>query len=480
MSRASSSESAPVPRGERGEGVDAPRRLHLAARRLAALDLAERGLKRRPDDPVCHAWRADLLKALDLPNAIARRGSGWPDLAEACLDPTADIGNAAIESAALYLAQFDPDIDDAALVGAHRAWARRHADPLDRFAHAPAPRRTLRVGYVSADLGSHPVGRLLLSTLPRHDPSAVEIYVYSDRLTEDEITERFRVPAEAWRRTSDLDDAALARRIRDDGIDVLVDLAGHTWGNRLLAFALKPAPVQVSFLGYGATTGMTAMDMAISDPWEAPTTAHFTEAVHRLPSGRLVAPKLRSRSRAGRPVFGSLNKLGKLSPPVIALWARLLKDVSEAHLLLQTAGLDQPWLKSLVADAFAAHGIAEHRLDLRGAAPNGVHLETYDEIDVALDPFPFSGGMTTYEALAAGVPVVTLPGERPLSRQTLSLLMRSGLGDLVARDEDDYVRIAAESVGRMLPSSSPRVAQARELEAAYRQLWEKRLGSRPE
>ncbi len=458
---------------------DAPRRLHLAARRLAALDLAERGLKRRPDDPACHAWRADLLKALDLPNTLARRG-GAVDLAESCLDPFADIGSPEIESAALYLAQFDPDIDDAKLVAAHRAWARRHADLLERFAHEPVPRKTLRVGYVSADLGNHPVGRLLLSTLPRHDPSSVEVYVYSDRLNEDEITERFRVPAEAWRRTSDLDDVALARRIHGDGIDVLVDLAGHTWGNRLLAFARKPAPVQVSFLGYGATTGLTAMDAAISDPWEAPTGAHFTETVHRLASGRLMAPKLRSRSRAGRPMFGSLNKLAKMSPPVIALWARLLNDVPEARLLLQTAGLDQPWLRSLVADAFAAHGIAEHRLDLRGAVPNGLHLKTYDEIDVALDPFPFSGGMTTQEALAAGVPVVTFPGERPLSRQTLSLLMRTGLSDLVARDADDYVRITAESVGRVLPDSEPRVRQARELEAAYRQLWEKRLGSRPE
>ncbi len=458
---------------------DAPRRLHIAARRLVALDLAERGLKRRPDDPACHAWRADLLRALDLPNALALR-SGAVDLAEACLDPLVDIGHTAIESAALYLAQLDPDIDDAALVEAHRAWARRHADPLETLAHKPVPRRTLRIGYVSADLGSHPVGRLLLSTLPRHDPSAVEVHVYSDRLVEDEITERFRVPAEAWRRTSALDDAALARLIGADGIDVLVDLAGHTWGNRLLAFARKPAPVQVSFLGYGATTGMAAMDAAISDPWEAPTSAHFIETVRRLPSGRLVAPKLRSRSRAGRPTFGSLNKLAKLSPPVIALWSRLLREVPEARLLLQTAGLDRPWLRNLVVDAFAAHSIAEHRLDLRGAVPNGAHLKTYDEIDVALDPFPFSGGMTTHEALAAGVPVVTLPGERPLSRQTLSLLMRSGLSDLVARDADDYVRIAAESVGRVLPASVPRVTQARELEAVYRQLWEKRLGSRPE
>lgn len=459
---------------------DAPIRLHLAARRLAALDLAERGLKRRPDDPACHAWRADLLKALGLPNPIGRRGGPSTDLAEASLDPRADVGDAVIESAALYLAQFDPGIGDAALVEAHRAWGRRHADPLKRFAHEPVRRATMRVGYVSSDLGNHPVGRLLLSTLPRHDPSAVEVYVYSDRLNEDEIAGRFRVPAEVWRRTSDLDDSSLARRIRDDGIDVLVDLAGHTWGNRLLAFARRPAPLQLSFLGYGATTGMTAMDAVLSDPWEAPTGAHFVEQVHRLPSGRLVSPKLRSRSRAGRPTFGSLNKLAKLSPPVIALWSRILAEVHEARLLLQTAGLDQPWLRALVVDAFAAHGIGEHRLDLRGAQPNGAHLATYDEIDVALDPFPFSGGMTTVEALAAGVPVVTLPGERPLSRQTLSLLMRADLADLVARDADDYVRIAAESVGRILPSSAPRTTQARELEAAYRQLWGKRLGSRLE
>jgi len=465
-------------------GRNAPaRRLHLAARRLAALDLAERGLKRRPDDPLCLAWRADLLKALDLPtdSAARRAPSLGVDLAEACLDPFADTGQPVLESAALYLAQFDAEIDDARLVEAHRAWAGRHADALQRHAHAPGQNGRLRIGYVSADLGHHPVGRLLLEALPAHDRARFEIHVYSDRLIEDEVTARLRASVDAWHRTEALDDRALADRIRDDGIDILVDLAGHTWDNRLLAFARKPAPVQVTFFGYGATTGMAAMDAAFSDPWEAPTAAHFAEDVVRLPSGRLPAPRTRARkARSGPPVFGSLNKLVKLSPPVIRLWARLLAAVPQARLLLQTADLDRSAVRTLVIDAFQAYGIAADRLDLRGARPHGEHLWTYDEIDVALDPFPFAGGMTTWEALASGVPVVTLGGERPLARQSLSLLARSGLDDLVAPDAESYVEIAPDAIGRTLPARDVAPAQARELEAAYRQLWKKRLGSSPE
>ena len=461
---------------------DAARRLHLAARRLAALDLAERGLKRRPDDRACLAWRADLLKSLDLPHdAAARRAGGFGvDLAEACLDPFAAIGLPEIESASLYLAQFDPEIDDARLVEAHRAWAKRNADSLTRCKHAPATRDRLRIGYVSADLGRHPVGRLMLDVLPEHDRETFDLHVYSDRLAEDDVTERLRLGS-AWHRTAELDDEALAARIRDDGIDVLVDLAGHTWGNRLLAFARSPAPVQVSFLGYGATTGMAAMDAVLSDAWEAPTAAHFTEAVRRLASGRLPPPKLASRfPRSGPPVFGSLNKLVKLSPPTISLWARLLLQVPEAHLFLQSSGLERPKIRRLVTEAFAAYGVAEDRLELRGAMPDGEHLRAYRQIDVALDPFPFAGGVTTCEALASGVPVVALAGSRPLARQSLSVLARSGLSDLIAADADAYLQIAAETVGLTLPATDPAPVQARELEAAYRQLSGKRRGSSPE
>jgi protein O-GlcNAc transferase len=457
-------------------------RLHRVARLLVALDLAERGLKRRPADPICLAWRADLLRALDRPHDAAARRRGWsgPDLAEACLDPFAEIGVAAIESAALYLAQFCPAVDDRRLVEAHRAWGRRHADGLGRFEPVAVRGDRLRVGYVSADLGRHPVGRLLASTLPAHDRGTVEVHVYSDRLAEDDLTARLRATSDAWTETAALDDAALAERISRESIDVLVDLAGHSWGNRLLVFARRPAPVQVSFLGYGATTGLAAMDAVLTDPWEAPTPAHFTETVLRLPSGRLPAPSLRARpARGGPPVFGSLNKLAKLSPPVVVLWSELLQRTAGSRLLLKSTGLDEPWLRALVVAAFGEQGVEEDRLDLRGWSADGTHLSGYAAMDVALDPFPFAGGMTTCEALAAGVPVVTLPQQRPLSRQSLSLLSRVKLGDLVAGDEEAFLAIAADAVGRTLPALEPPRHQARELEFAYRQLWEKRLGSRP-
>jgi protein O-GlcNAc transferase len=460
---------------------DAARRLHLAARRLAALELAERGLKDDPADLVCLRWRADLLRALGRPaDAAARRAPDLgSDLAEACLDPFAEIGNPRIESLALYLAQFDGGMPDGRLETAHRDWAERHADPQGRFASAPRAKDRLRIGYVSADLGRHPVGRLLLDTFARHDRAAVAIHVYSDRLRGDEITAGLRASSDAWTDAAALDDEALAARIYADGIDVLVDLAGHTWGSRLGTFARKPAPVQVSFLGYGAATGLAAMDGFVSDPWESPEDGALEPPLH-LPSGRLPLPALKPRAdRAGPLVYGSLNKLAKLSPAALALWGEVLRRAAHARLLMMTAGLDEDWIRDLVVAAFAEQGISADRLDLRGPAPEGVHLAAYGEMDVMLDSFPFSGAMTTIDALSSGVPVVTLPHGRALSRQSCSLLARAGLGDLIAKDEEDFVAIALAAPGRAVSSRDAETGQAAELEAAYRQLWEKRLGSNP-
>ena len=460
---------------------DCAHRLHLAARRLAALELAERGLKDAPADAVCLRWRADLLRALDRPaDAAARRAPDLGiDLAEACLDPFAEIGDARIEGLALYLAQFDGGMKDDRLEAAHRGWARRHADPLLRFDPAWRAGERLRIGYVSADLGRHPVGRLLLGTFARHDKAAVALHVYSDRLQEDEITAALRASSDAWTASAALDDEALVARIFADGIDVLVDLAGHTWGSRLGVFARRPAPVQVSFLGYGAATGLEAMDGFVSDPWESPLDGAL-EPPLRLPSGRLPLPLLRPRAnREGPLVFGSLNKLAKLSPAALARWGEVLRRAPRARLLLMTAGLDQPSLRALVVDAFAEQGIGADRLDLRGPAPEGVHLAAYDEMDVMLDCAPFSGAMTTIDALSSGVPVVTLPGGRALSRQSTSLLARAGLGDLVAKDEEDFVRIALAAPGRSVPAREAETGQAAEIEAVYRQLRGKRRGSNP-
>jgi protein O-GlcNAc transferase len=461
--------------------TEAAHRLHLAARRLAALELAERGLKDDPADAVCLRWRADLLRALDRPaDAAARRAPDLGiDLAEACLDPFAEIGDARIESLALYLAQFDGGMADDRLEAAHRGWARRHADLLLRFDPAWRAGERLRIGYVSADLGRHPVGRLLLGTFARHDKAAVALHVYSDRLQEDEITAALQASTDAWTASAALSDEALAARIFEDGIDVLVDLAGHTWGSRLGTFARKPAPVQVSFLGYGAATGLAAMDSFVSDAWESPEDG-MLEPPLRLPSGRLPLPARTPRAdREGPLVYGSLNKLAKLSPAALALWCEVLRRAPQARVLMMTAGLEEDWVRDLVVEAFAEQGIGAERLDLRGPAPEGVHLAAYGEIDVMLDSSPFSGAMTTIDALCSGVPVVTLPRGRALSRQSGSLLARAGLGDFVATDEEEFVRIALAAPGRPVPAREADAGQAAELEAAFRQLWEKRLGSNP-
>jgi predicted O-linked N-acetylglucosamine transferase (SPINDLY family) len=255
-----------------------------------------------------------------------------------------------------------------------------------------------------------------------------------------------------------LEDGALATVIRADGIDVLVDLSGHTAGSRLTAFAHRPAPVMVSWLGYFATTGLSCLDGVLLDDDHAPPgmEAWFTEPIVRLERGRLCytpvpfAPEVAGPPclRTGHITFGSFNNTAKLNGAVLALWARVLGAVPDSRLVLKwrtfnDGGHDKA-LCARVRAAFASHGIDPGRLDLRGPSFHADVLAEYGTIDIALDPFPFTGGLTSCEALWMGVPVVTWPQSRVVSRQTHAFLNRIGLGDLSARDADDYVRIARD------------------------------------
>jgi predicted O-linked N-acetylglucosamine transferase (SPINDLY family) len=353
---------------------------------------------------------------------------------------------------------FDPHATPDEIFEAHRAWGERVAQRTPKSvarANREAHRR-IRVGYVSPDLKRHPVTYLFAPTLEHHDRSRFEIFCYDNLGVADVVTERLRRSSDAWREVAGLSDEAFCDQVRADAIDILVDLAGHTTHSRLAAFAMKPAPVQVSWLGYFNTTGLPAMDCFISDPHSSPEGQErwFVERLVRLPHTRFcyeppgfapaVAP-LPARDK-GRITFGCFNNLSKVNERVMALWSRVLDAVPGSRLRIIAIGLHDTRNVEHVRKRFERRGIVGDRLELSPFLPHDQLLAAYSEIDVALDPFPFAGGMTSLEALWMGVPVVTLASPMLAGRQTLCFLRNVGLDAFVADSEDAYVTAAVEAV----------------------------------
>jgi predicted O-linked N-acetylglucosamine transferase (SPINDLY family) len=332
------------------------------------------------------------------------------------------------------------------MVAAKAAWR------FDSWRCEPSPGR-LRVGLVSGDLQQHPVGYFLEGLLAQIDPARLQLYAYSTEANEDELTARIKPRFAAWRQLLGKGDEEAARLIHEDGVHVLIDLAGHTAHNRLPVFAWKPAPVQVSWLGYFATTGVAQIDYVIADPWTLPPEEerYFTERVWRLPGTRLcftvpdVAVKVSELPALanGYVTFGCFNNLTKVNDDVVALWGRVLGAVPRSRLVLKAKQLNETAARQEVARRFAAHGVAQDRLVLEGPAPRAEYLADYGRIDIALDPFPFTGGTTSAEALWMGVPLLTLAGSRMVSRQGVGVLMNAGLPEWVAETPEDYVERAS-------------------------------------
>lgn len=316
----------------------------------------------------------------------------------------------------------------------------------------------LRVGLVSGDFCDHVVSYFLESLLSEINHARIEIIAYPTQLNEDRISQRLRLHVDAWHPLFGLPDAAAAARIHADGVHVLLDMSGHTAHNRLPIFAYKPAPVQASWLGYFATTGVTTMDYLIADPWTMPETeeVYFTEKIWRLPETRLCftppdvlvqvgpLPALTN----GYITFGCFNNLTKINAGVVALWSRVLKAVPGSRLFLKAKQFQgASSARDNIVERFAAHDISGDRLILEAAAPREEYLLAYQRMDIALDPFPYPGGTTSAEGLWMGVPVLTLAGECFLSRQGVGLLMNTGLPEWVASTPDDYVARAVSNAG---------------------------------
>lgn len=356
---------------------------------------------------------------------------------------------------ALVAQQYNPTVSDPARYQQALAWGQWAMARVGGHQPRPAPHARVngvpRVGVVSADLCQHTVGLFvkdILRELGKHWP----VVAYHARQQEDWVSKLIRSTCQ-WRNVAAMDDVALAKQIRDDEIDILIDLSGHTAGSRLTAFALRPAPVMVSWLGYFATTGLPYIDAVLLDQWHVTpeTYQQFIEPIELLPSGRFYygsvpwAPKEVSEppfEKNGYITFGCFNNTAKLNPDVFAVWSQILAAVPRSRLVLKWRTFNDAQFSASVRQAFAARAIDPTRIELRGAGFHVDVLKEYADIDIALDPFPFTGGLTSCEALWMGVPVVTWPQGSVVSRQTKAFLSAIGLDDLVAADADDYVRIA--------------------------------------
>lgn len=394
--------------------------------------------------------------------------------------------------------QYDPDITPEALLEESRAWEKAHLAGIRIMPppeNEPVPDRPLRIGYVSGDLRRHPVGYFLDGVLACHDPDRFEIFCYANQSYSDDLTKRLRTSAPNWRAVLAKSDQEVAELIREDRIDILVDLSGHTARNRLLVFGRKPAPVQATWAGYVGATGLSAIDYLISDWQETPegSDGWYGETIMRLPDCYVcysppeyappVAPLPALKN--GFVTFGCCNNLAKLNPRVTALWTRLLREIPDARLLLVTKALGDRAARERLLEAFARGGVAD-RVSCSGMVPHAELLARYGEVDIALDPFPYSGGLTTLEGLWMGVPAVTLGGDRFASRHTLSHLTAVGLPELIAADEDAYIARAASLAGDLAGLESLRLGLrekmaasplcdcrrfTRNLEHAYRDMW---------
>jgi predicted O-linked N-acetylglucosamine transferase (SPINDLY family) len=415
--------------------------------------------------------------------------------------------DAPVHSNLLLAMQYQPGADPREILAEAVRYARQHAGPLlgtiEPQPVRPLAGRRLRIGYVSPDFREHPVVFFLEPILAAHDHRHFEIFVYADIPHPDATTQRLQGYADCWRSLTGLSDAQAAQRIRQDSIDILVDLAGHTGGNRLLAFARKPAPIQVSYLGYLGTTGLSAMDYYLTDAHAdppGPSEAQYQEQLIRLPECGFcyapgpapeVSPEPPAR-QSGRVAFGCLNNPAKVSDEVLAVWSRVLAAVPESSLLLRN------WTSRSAEERtshfLSGHGIAPDRLSFAGlTASRFDYLALYHTVDIALDPFPYNGVTTTCDALWMGVPVISLAGRMSVARQGVRFLRSVGLDELLAESLEDYVRIATDLAGdlarlaalrsglRERMSRSPLMNALRltsDLEAAYRALWKNWLAAR--
>lgn len=465
--------------------------LNSMGRVSEAMRTASAGLVYFPDDTrLLSVYAKSLLAQCKIPEAL----SVLRKILE--LNPH----DAVQHSNLLFTLQYSKDISLEILYSEHLSWSagnQLHDAGLIQFSNNKEPDRKLVIGYLSPDFCKHPVGFFLTPVLSAHNREYFKVICYSDRIKTDIQTLMLESSSDLWRDTSNCSDQELLELIAADGVDILVDLAGHTGGNRLPLFAQKAAPIQVTWAGYVGTTGLSTMDYLISDSNESPGYADdvTVERIVRLPDGYVCyappeyAPEIMPLPAYsnGYITFGCFNNLPKLNEDVIKLWSELLKRIPTSKIFLKTKSFNDQETRERYHQLFVNYGVELERVILEGDSRHPELLASYNRVDIALDPFPYSGGLTTLESLWMGVPVITLGGERFCSRHSLTHLTILGLTETIAADAETYITTALilaenlDHLAAMRSSLRPRMAASplcngvkftRNLEAAYRSMWQ--------
>jgi protein O-GlcNAc transferase len=479
---------------KQGDGLTAPvnalfARMFWAERRwLEAIAAADLALASNPQNFLALIIRSRCCSALGrMPQACA-----------ANLRALEIAPHALFHSQLLFEMNFLEDTTPESLFAAANHWNTLHAQPLkpriQKHGNTPDPDRRLTLGYVSTDLHQHAIMNFLPPVLEGHDRSRFAVFVYATGGKADHRTEQVQALSDRFLSIQDAD--GLAERVRADGVDILIDLSGHTMGPAFLALALKPAPVQVSWQGVLSTTGLATMDYFLGDahmPLPG-SECFFSETVYRLPRAFCCYRPSARVALAGAPggdrtrtTFGCFNNPRKITRDVVRLWAAILHLAPQARLLLKYSNLDDPAVHGHLQDWFVEDGIPPYRVLFEGASPPVEYLSSYSRIDVALDPFPYNGLTITLDALWMGVPVVTLAGGLAVQRAGVSVLTAAGLQGLIARNPEDYLKLALgmAEVARQSSSLRGTIREALQasplmderglvgsLEDAYREMWQ--------
>ncbi|HEV8518186.1 MAG TPA: tetratricopeptide repeat protein [Burkholderiales bacterium] len=458
----------------------------------------------KPDEAIASLRKAlscepDFVDAhTNLANALQDRGKLNEAVASYRKALALKPDDAAAYSNLLFAMQICATASSAELLAEHERFAARFEAPLRArwplHRNVRAPERRLKVGYVSPDFRRHPVAYFIEPVLASHDRNRTEIFCYYNHAQRDEFTDRIIGCADHWLDCTKMTDEQLAARIRSDGIDILVDLAGHTAHNRLLTFARKPAPIQITYLGYRGSSGLAAVDYRLTDPCVDPegSAAPYTEQLLRLPHSQWcyrpghdmpgVSP-LPARHN-GYITFGSFNNFNKIDTPCIELWAQLLRAVPDARLM--TVTVPEGESRQQLVQQFAERGVPAQRLELRGKLGASEFYRMLQQVDLTLDPVSVNGATTTCESLWLGAPVLSLVGARPVARAGLSILNAAGIPEFAAATPQQFIGIAVSLAGnlprlaairarlRAQMAGSPLMDGAkftRELEKLYREIW---------
>jgi predicted O-linked N-acetylglucosamine transferase (SPINDLY family) len=408
-----------------------------------AMDACRKVLAQNPGSEVALTWLgACFVKQGEIATALQHF--------DGALEIKPDYGDAI--TAKIFALEFMPGADFAQHQAARREWWTRIGAQLPRANLLPRdldPERRITVGYVSSDFRGHSAAFTFLPVLRYCDKQQFRVACYSCSPLQDNMTAQCRDAADIWVDAWQMSDDELSARIEADQVDILVDLSGHSAGNRLTVFARKPAPIQVTAWGSGTGTGVPTIDYFFADPVTVPEAARhlFAEEVYDLPAvittdPPAVQPTPLPMLRAGHVTFGVFNRIDKISDPALLVWSRLMQDLPDSRIIIKNVALNDRFLRDRLIARFVAHGVAESRVTCLGSTSRDQHMAAFAHVDISLDPFPQNGGVSTWESLQSGVPVVALLGRSAASRAAAGIVTGAGLGDWVAEDDDSYIAIA--------------------------------------